>query len=83
MDVVVPAAEHGLAALHGSAPDVGVVGYTLGGGLSWYSRRYGLASRGSWPIELVTADGEHVRADRRTHADLFWASRAAAARSAS
>ena len=32
MDVTVPAAEHGLAALAGSSPDVGVVGYTLGGG---------------------------------------------------
>src|SRR3954469_16819086 len=40
-DVVGPAAEFGLAALHGSAPDVGVVGYTLGGGISWYSRKYG------------------------------------------
>src|SRR4051812_37626297 len=73
MDVVGPAAAHGLAALHGSSPDVGVVGYTLGGGMSWYSRRYGLASSRVLAIEGVTADGEHVRADRRHHADLFWA----------
>src|SRR5690349_15228913 len=42
MDVVEPAAAVGLAALHGSAPDVGIVGYSLGGGVSWFSRRYGL-----------------------------------------
>ena len=35
-DVVVPATEHGLTALHGSSPNVGVVGYTLGGGIGWY-----------------------------------------------
>ena len=37
-DVVAAAAEHGLAALAGSSPDVGVVGYTLGGGLGWLAR---------------------------------------------
>lgn len=45
MDVTVPAAEHGLAAVAGSSPDVGVVGYTLGAGMSWLSRRYGLLHR--------------------------------------
>ena len=44
MDVTVPAQDHGLAALAGSSPDVGVVGYTLGGGLSWLSRTYGVAA---------------------------------------
>jgi hypothetical protein len=38
IDVTVPAAEHGLAAMAGSSSDVGVVGYTLGGGISWLSR---------------------------------------------
>ena len=38
-DVVGPA-EQGLAALHGFSPDVGVVGYTLGGGLGWYGRAH-------------------------------------------
>ena len=70
-----PAAEHGLAALAGSSPDVGVVGYTLGGGLSWLGRRYGLAANRVLAIEVVTADGRLVRADAATSADLFWALR--------
>jgi hypothetical protein len=74
-DVVGPAAEHGLAALSGSSPDVGVVGYTLGGGISWMARRYGMAANRVLAIELVTADGELIRADRRENQDLFWALR--------
>src|SRR6478672_5403371 len=49
-------------ALAGSAPDVGVVGYTLGGGLSWLGRRYGLGANSVTAIELVTPDGLFVRA---------------------
>ncbi|MFZ2624733.1 MAG: FAD-binding oxidoreductase [Propionibacterium sp.] len=56
-DVVGPAAALGLAALAGSSPDVGVVGYTLGGGFSWLSRSHGLAANSVTAIELVTADG--------------------------
>ena len=74
-DVGPLAAEHGLAALHGSAPDVGVVGYTLGGGVGWLGRRYGLAANSVTAIEVVTADGEAVRADADTEPDLFWALR--------
>jgi hypothetical protein len=74
-DVVAAAAPHGLAALHGSAPDVAVAGYVLGGGLSFYARRHGLASNSVRAVDVVTADGSLVRADADTNADLFWAVR--------
>jgi FAD/FMN-containing dehydrogenase len=69
------AAEHGLAALAGSSPDVGVVGYSLGGGISWLARRYGLAANSVTAVELVNADGELVRADEDNESELFWALR--------
>lgn len=66
---------HGLSSLPGSSPDVGVTGYTLGGGLSWLGRRYGFACNRVRAIELVTADGETRKADGENEADLFWALR--------
>ena len=74
-EVAEAAAEHGLAALAGSSPDVGVVGYTLGGGLSWLGRRYGLAASSVLSVEIVTAGGEIRRIDADTDPDLFWAVR--------
>ncbi len=65
----------GLAALHGSSPDVGVTGYSLGGGIGWLSRAYGMQTNAVTALELVTADGELVRASADSHADLFWALR--------
>jgi hypothetical protein len=75
IEVTQPASELGLAPLAGSSPDVGVVGYVLGGGLSWLARKHGLAANNVRAIELVTADGEVVRATHQQHADLFWALR--------
>lgn len=75
LDVAQAAAPHGLAALAGSSPDVGVVGYTLGGGLGWLGRKHGLAANSVVAAELVTADGRHVRVDAGTDPDLFWAIR--------
>jgi FAD/FMN-containing dehydrogenase len=66
---------YGLAGLHGSSPDVGIAGYSLGGGMGWLARKYGLQTNSVTAIELVTADGELVRADAEHHADLFWALR--------
>ena len=74
-DVVGPAAEHGLAALAGSSHDVGVVGYCLGGGLSWLARKHGLAANSVVAVQIVTADGRVVVADANHDADLFWAVR--------
>ena len=74
-DVAGPAGEHGLAPLSGSSPDVGVVGYTLGGGLSWLARKHGIAADSVTAIELVTADGELRRIDADNDPDLFWAMR--------
>ena len=69
------AGEHGLANLSGSAPDIGIVGYTTGGGFGWCARRYGLACNSVRAIELVTADGEQRRVDADNDPDLFWALR--------
>lgn len=66
---------HGLSSLPGSSPDVGVVGYTLGGGLSWLGRRYGFACNRVRAIELVAADGEARTIDRENEPELFWALR--------
>lgn len=74
-DVVAAVAPHGLAALAGSSHDVGVVGYTLGGGLSWLVRSHGLAANQVLAVELVTADGEHRRVDAEHDPELFWAVR--------
>ena len=74
-DVVKAASEHGFAFLHGSAPTVGVIGYLLGGGLSTYGRSFGLACNHIASVELVTEDGEFVKADPVSNPDLFWALR--------
>jgi FAD/FMN-containing dehydrogenase len=75
IDVVDAAAPHGLAAMHGSAPTVGVIGYLLGGGLSFYGRRHGLAANHVRGFDVVTPDGRAQRADADENAELFWALR--------
>lgn len=74
-EIVPPASALGLAALHGSTPTVSVSGYTLGGGVSFYGRKHGLACNRVTAIELVTADGEQRRVDADNEPDLFWALR--------
>jgi FAD binding domain len=69
------AARSGRAFLPGTSPNVGVIGYTLGGGLSWFGRKYGWACNRVAAIELVTADGEGRTVDAETEPDLFWALR--------
>ena len=74
-DVAIAAGEAGLAALLGSSPDTGVAGFTLGGGLGWLGRRYGLACNSVRAIEVVTADGRQRRVDTDNDPELFFALR--------
>jgi FAD/FMN-containing dehydrogenase len=69
------AGAHGLAAPHGTSGDVGVVGYSLRGGVSIYGRAVGLAVNSVRAVELVTADGELRRVDPAEDPELFWAVR--------
>src|SRR3954452_20044657 len=66
---------HGLAGLHGSSPDVGIAGYSLGGGIGWLARKYGMQANAVTAFEIVTGDGDLVRADAENHPELFWALR--------
>ena len=70
--VVEDAAPYGLAPLSGSITDVGIVGYTTGGGLGPMARTYGLAIDRVRAIEVVTGDGELRRVTPTEHPDLFF-----------
>lgn len=75
-DAVLEAAQPlGLAPLLGSSPDVGAIGYTLGGGFGWLGRRYGLAADRVRSFTVVLADGSVVTASTDSHPELFWALR--------
>ncbi len=65
----------GLSGLPGSSGDTTVVGYTLGGGVSWFGRTYGMAANHVRTIDLVTADGNRVLVTRESDPELFWALR--------
>jgi len=70
--VVDQAATFGLMGLCGSTTDVGVVGYTLGGGLPILGRKYGFASDHVIAFELVTADGTQRRVTKDENSELFY-----------
>jgi hypothetical protein len=65
----------GTTSLPGSSGGTTVVGYTLGGGLSWFGRKYGLAANHVRSFRVVTADGELMHVTRESDPDLFWALR--------
>ena len=71
-DLIPEAQRFGLAGLVGSTSDVGVVGYTMGGGFAWLGRKYGFNADSVIEAEVVTADGELLRVNADEHPDLFW-----------
>lgn len=69
------ASRHGLTGLPGSSPVVSVTGYTLGGGVSWFSRAHGWAADSVTAFEVVGGDGEPARVTADSDPELFWALR--------
>ena len=74
-EVITRAGAARLACRHMSSPGVGVVGSSLGGGLSWYGRAHGLQCSAVTAVEVVLADGTIVRATDEQDSDLLWAAR--------
>jgi FAD/FMN-containing dehydrogenase len=68
-------AEHGMAVPFGDTGSVGLGGITLGGGIGYLARKYGLTVDSLLAAEIVTADGEVRMASATEHPDLFWAIR--------
>lgn len=73
--VIAATAPYGLAPLCGSSSHVGVVGYTLAGGLGLFARRYGYAADHVRALHLVAADGRILVVDAMREPELFWAVR--------
>ena len=69
------AGAHGLATGFGDAGTVGIGGITLGGGVGFLVRKYGLTIDDLLAADIVTADGRVRRVDAETEPDLFWAIR--------
>jgi len=74
-EVTTVAAEHGLAIGFGDTGSVGIGGITTGGGVGYLVRKHGLTIDNVLAADVVTADGQLLRADKDTNPDLFWAIR--------
>jgi FAD/FMN-containing dehydrogenase len=73
----------GLAVPSGIVTHTGLSGLTLGGGINWLMRKYGLAIDQLLSVDLITAEGEFVKASASENPDLFWGLRGEAATSVS
>jgi hypothetical protein len=69
----------GLATTGGTVSTTGIAGLTLGGGLGWLMRQYGLSCDNLVSVDLVTAEGQFLTASASENADLFWGMRGAGA----
>jgi FAD/FMN-containing dehydrogenase len=74
-EYTIAAGAHGLATGFGDTSSVGIGGITLGGGIGYLVRKYGLTIDNLLAADIVTADGQLLRVDAETHPDLFWAIR--------
>lgn len=74
-DIAKELGAHSLALSSGDTTTVGVGGLTLGGGIGWMVRTYGLAMDDLVAVEMVTASGEKITVSAEENADLFWALR--------
>jgi len=74
-EMTIATAEHGLAVGFGDTASVGIGGITLGGGVGYLGRKYGLTIDSLLSAELVTANGDQIVVDETSHPDLFWAIR--------
>ncbi|HEY6014633.1 MAG TPA: FAD-binding oxidoreductase, partial [Candidatus Limnocylindrales bacterium] len=74
-EYTIAAAAHGLATPFGDTASVGIGGLTLGGGIGWLVRKYGMTIDSLLAVEVVTADGRVLTASPESHPDLFWAVR--------
>lgn len=70
-----PALQYGLSLSTGDTGTVGIGGLTVGGGIGWMARKYGLTIDNLLSATVVTASGEVVRTSKTEHPDLFWAIR--------
>ena len=74
-DVARACQRYGLATPHGHISHTGIGGITLGGGMGWYQRQFGLMIDRLLSVQLVTAEGQVVEASEELNPDLFWALR--------